>query len=186
MKSLDFKIDFLDKNNNLIQNYYFLGELISTYLDNDDPALKVINAIPASEFKIIKKYIGQKITVCESELKEISFRELESAFFNLPSELQDLQSVKLALVPYKQLDLYHNLIPYDKLEPDMVASVFSPIIEPDSIDHNDASMLFASCDDYGFFVRFNYFDSRNNCKSEDLDCYSYHYADGSIDFNLAY
>lgn len=185
MRTLDLKIDFLDKNNNLIQNYYFLGELISTYLDNDDPALKIINSIPASEFEIIKKYIGQKITVCESELKEISFRELENTFFNLPSELQDLQSVKVALVPCKQLDLYHNLIPYDKLEPDMVASVFSPIIEPDSIDHENALMLFASCNDYGFFVRFEYFNSHNNFKCETMDCYSVNYADGLIDFNLA-
>lgn len=168
MRSLELKIDFLDKNNNLLNGCI--------------DAIK----IPTNEFEIIKKYVDQTVTVYESELKEISFRELENAFFNLPSELQDLQSVKLALVPCKQLDLYHNLIPYDKLEPDMVASVFSPIIEPDATDHNDAQFIYASCDNYGFYVRFEYFNSHNNLKCEDLDCYSYHYADGSIDFNLAY
>jgi hypothetical protein len=166
MKSLDFKIDFLDKNNNLLKGCI--------------DAIK----IPTNEFEIIKKYVDQTVTVCESELKEISFRELENTFFNLPSELLDLQSVKVALIPCKQLDLYHNLIPYDKLEPDMVSSVFSPIIEPDSTEHEDALMLFASFNDYGFFVRFEYYNSHNNFKTEDLDCYSVHYADGSIDFNL--
>lgn len=125
MRTLDLKIDFLDKDNSLIQNYYFLGDLISIWLDDDHPALKIINSIPESEFEIIKKYVGQKITVCENELKEISFRELEDTFFNLPNELQDLQSVKVALVPCNRLDLYDNLIPFDKLNPDMVSSVFS-------------------------------------------------------------
>ena len=184
MKRLTFKIDFLDKNNNYLRNEYFLGDLINIWLDNDDPALKIINSIPKSEIEIIKKHVGKKILITESEQKEISFRELEDAFFGLPSELQDLQSVKVALIPCKQLDLYQNLIPYDKLEPDMVRTVFSPRIEPDAIDHDDAQFIYATCNDYGFFARFEYFNSHNNFKCETMDCYSVHYADGSIDFNL--
>lgn len=174
MRSLELKIDFLGKDYNLLSDYVDLARV-------NENVIK----IPKKELDIIKKYVGQKITVCESELKEISFRELENTFFNLPSELQDLQSVKVALVPCKQLDLYHNLIPYDKLEPDIIASVFSPIIEPDATDHNDAQFIYASCDDYGFYVRFEYFNSHNNFKCETMDCYSVNYADGLIDFNLA-
>ena len=183
MKTLDFKIDFVDKDCNLIMNE-FLSGWIGIYLDNDHSAYEIINSISESEFEVIKKYIGQKITIHESELKEISFRELEDIYLNLPSELQDLQSVKVVLVPYKQFDLFQNLVPYDKFEPDIVSTVFSPRIESDSVDHNNAFMLFAACNDYGFFVRFNYYNSHNNFKCENLDCYSYHYADGSIDFNL--
>lgn len=184
MRSLDFKIDFLDKENNLICNEFVSG-WIGVYLDDEHPAFDIINNIPETEFDIIKKYIGQKIKIRESELKEISFRELENTFFNLPSELQDLQSVKVALVPCKQIDLYCNYIPYEKLEPDIVYSVFSPRIEPDAIDHDDAQFIYATCNDYGFYVRFEYFNSHNNFKCEAIDCYSTNYADGLIDFNLA-
>ena len=57
MKSLDFKLYF--------------------------PAVKGMESIPANELEIIEKYSDYYITVYESELKEISYRELESAFFDL-------------------------------------------------------------------------------------------------------
>lgn len=183
MKGLEFKIDFLDKNGNFI-NYEFLSAWIGVYLDNDHPAYKVINDISEKNFELVKNWIGKKIRVQANDSNAIGFRELESIFEKLPNELKNIENLRVVLVPANDLELYYNLIPYKPNEPDIVRTFISPRVESNFVEYENCDLQFISCDNYGFYVRFRYYDSHNCYVCKNIVCYSYHVADGSIDFNL--